>query len=500
MKSIIVNHVKTSFYLDSVALMRYSRSIAAIDGVEEAALMMGSPSNKEIMAEAGILGPDGEKATGRDLIIGIRTASQTAADKALKETMRLLDQPTKFQKEGAHWSFRTLSAAVKSAPGANLALISVPGEFAWVEAGRALREGLNVMIFSDNVPLAKEVELKEQARELELLVMGPDCGTAIINGVPVAFANKINRGDIGIIGASGTGIQEISCLISQSGGGVSHAIGVGGRDLFEEVGGISTLMALEALDADLDTRHIVLVSKPPSPTVAEKILERVRSSKKGFTICFVGTSGIKMPPNAVFAPTLKAAAESALGGRSISTNFRKAETAPRVDGQKKRVLGFFAGGTLCAEAQFLFQEAGEIVTSNVPILGASSVEEAKSGHLFIDFGNDEYTRGRPHPMIDPEVRDQALAEGLKDPEVGIILVDLVLGYGAHSDPAGHLVTSLPNARANSPLVVASVVGTDEDIQNRDSQVRSLEKAGILVAPSNADAAAFALAWVQTRGE
>ena len=256
MKTFIVNQVKPGFYLDSVALMRFSRTIAGMDGVKEAALMMGTPSNKKIMAAADILAPEGENASGGDLIIGIRADNQTAAERALSESKNLLEQSTLPAREGKTYQPRTLSSALKLMPGANLALISVSGEFAAAEARKALHRGLHVMIFSDNVPVEEEIALKNEGRQLGLLVMGPDCGTAIINGIPLAFANKVKRGDIGIIGASGTGIQEVSSLISQGGGGISQAIGVGGRDLKEKVGGLSTLMALDVLDADPNTRHI----------------------------------------------------------------------------------------------------------------------------------------------------------------------------------------------------------------------------------------------------
>ncbi|MBN2427505.1 MAG: acyl-CoA synthetase FdrA [Deltaproteobacteria bacterium] len=499
MKKVIVNQVKTGFYLDSVALMRFSRTIAGMDDVEEAALMMGTPSNKKIMTEAGILGPEGEKASGGDLIIGIRAAHQAAADKALAESINLLEQSAVTRKKGETWRPRTLAAALKSDSTINLALISVAGEFAAAEARKALHQELNVMIFSDNVPVGEEVALKNEARELGLLVMGPDCGTAIINGVPLAFANQVKRGGVGIIGASGTGIQEVSCLISQGGGGISQAIGVGGRDLKKEVGGISTLMALEVLEADPATRHIVLISKPPAASVAESILARIKESRKNFTVCFLGASGLELPNNAVFSSTLKAAAESALGGTSISTGFLPDQAAASPPKGKNSVLGLFSGGTLCSETQFIFREAGESINSNVPIPGVSKLEGIPKGHCFIDFGDDEYTQGRPHPMIDPTIRDEALVKALSNPDVGVILIDVVIGYGAHNDPAGHLASVLPPRRADNPLVIASVTGTDLDIQNRASQVRTLEEAGILVAPSNADAALLALACLKRKG-
>ncbi|MEK9723923.1 MAG: transcriptional regulator, partial [Rhodospirillaceae bacterium] len=285
--SVVVNQVRKGFYLDSVALMRMSRSLVAGDGVEEAAMMMGSPSNRQIMDDAGLLAEAGRAAGGGDLIIGIRADSQAAADAALAEAANILDAPTAAG-EGTAWKPRTLRAAVKAQPQSNLALISVPGDFAVAEARKAIRRGLHAMIFSDNVALDAEADLKREARELGRLVMGPDCGTAIVGGVPLAFANVVKRGAVGLIGASGTGTQEVSCLIDQYGGGVSHAIGVGGRDLKSEVGGISTLMALDMLDADPMTEQVVLISKPPPDDVATAVLERVAASRKPAVVCFIG--------------------------------------------------------------------------------------------------------------------------------------------------------------------------------------------------------------------
>ena len=495
MKSVVVNLIKPGFFLDSVALMRFSRTIAGLTGVEEAALMMGTPSNREIMSDAGILAAEGEGASGSDLIIGIRAVSQDAADQALEESVNLLDRSNVARGEGETWRPRTIAAAVNSVPGANLALISVAGEYAAAEARKALHQGLSVMIFSDNVLLSEEVELKKEALELGLLVMGPDCGTAIIDGVPLAFANRVNPGDIGIIGASGTGIQEISCLISRGGGGISQAIGVGGRDLKEEVGGISTLMALDALEEDAKTRHIVLVSKPPAPAVVEMIMKKVQASNKSFTLCFLGLTELQLPDNARLASTLKAAAESALGGTSISEGFDPVTIAVGPPEGRSEVVGLFSGGTLCAEAQFVFCDTGEKVCSNVAIPGAAQLDKNSEGHRFIDLGDDEHTCGRPHPMIDPAVRDDVVGKTLENPQVGVVLLDVVIGYGAHEDPAGHLVSSLGNLKADSPVVIASVTGTDADIQDRSVQVKFLEEAGVLVAPSNTDAALLALACI-----
>ena len=405
MSSVIVNDVRRGFYLDSVALMRFSRTISKLDGVDEAALMMGTPANRQLMSDAGLLDENGRAAGGGDLVIGIRAKDKQSAERALAESRALLDQPTATNVEGVEWQPRTLRAALKVAPDSSLALISVPGDFAIAEARKAIRRGLHAMIFSDNVDLHEEAVLKQEARDLGMLVMGPDCGTAIINGTPLAFANKVRSGAIGIVGASGTGTQEVSCLVSQYGGGISHAIGVGGRDLAPEVGAISTLMAIDALEGDAATEHIVLVSKPPEASVAAKVLDRIAASNNPATVCFIGAAEMKMPKNATQVFTLKDAARSALG---LQDGDGEAVGAGEIKAPNKRphVRGLFAGGTLCAEAQIVFRAADESVSSNAPVPGVSSTGEAAGGHVMLDLGADEYTRGKPHPMIDPSVRDE----------------------------------------------------------------------------------------------
>jgi FdrA protein len=285
----------------------------------------------------------------------------------------------------------------------------------------------------------------------------------------------------------------VSCLIARAGGGISHAIGTGGRDLKAEVGAITTLMAIDALDADPASRHIVLISKPPEPAVARLVLDRVARSAKPFTICFLGASGLALPANARAAATLRAAADASLG--RVAGN----GPAPRVRANGGTLVrGLFAGGTFCSEAQIVFAQAGLPVASNVPVPGASALAGAQETHALthtmIDLGDDEFTRGRPHPMIEPAVRERPLAAALADPAVGAILLDVVLGHGAHPDPAGHLA-GLLGGRTGGPLVIASVTGTDADPQPRGVQVEKLVAAGVMVANSNADAAELAAAAV-----
>ncbi len=482
--------MRRGHYADSVALMRVSRALSALAGVASASLLIGTPSNKALLRESGLLAAEGEEARPDDLLIAIRASSAAAAAAAMTEAERMLEQRPGGT-GGRLPRSRAFASALASLPQPNLALISVPGAFAAAEARRALEAGLHVMMFSDNVALADEVALKQLAIGKGLLMMGPDCGTAIVGGEPLAFANAVPRGGIGLVSASGTGLQEVSSLIARAGGGVSQAIGVGGRDLSDEVGGLMSLAALDALDADAATRHIVVISKPPSARVAKKLLARVGRSRKPFTICLLGARGARLPRNAAFAPTLLAAAEHATGKRIASKE--KSAAAAR----KGWVRGLFCGGTLCAEAQLVLLEAGFAVGSNAPVPDARRSAGRAAGHLLLDLGADEYTQGRPHPMIDPEARNALLAEALADPRVAVVLLDVVIGYGAHGDPAGLVAGVMERAKHRRALVIASVTGTEADPQGYARQAARLRQAGVLVCGSNAEAASLAASAIRS---
>ena len=445
--SVVLNRVDHGRYLDSVALMRLSRRLAAQPGVENAALMIGTPSNKALLRDARLLSGDGDAAGPNDLIIAVRSDEEASGRRALEMALTLdeAERPTQLART------KTFAGALDALARANLALISVPGQFAANEARKALAAGLHVLVFSSGVSIEDERALKLLAREKGLLLMGPDCGTAIIAGTPLAFANVVPRGDIGIISASGTGAQEVSCLIARLGGGVSHVVGVGGRDLDERVGALATLAAIDALEADPATKTVVLISKPPSRKVADEVLARLKRSSKTHVVCFLGHDDT----------TLQAAAEMATG--------RKMEPAPQAPPRVRgRVEALYCGGTLCSEAELLFRRRG------------------LSGHRFVDLGDERHTRGRPHPMIEPELRNEHIAAALDDAAVGVILVDVVLGYGAHPDPAAVLLQ-----QTLTKPVIASVVGTDRDPQVRSRQVAALKQAGVVVAASNAQAAELA---------
>src|SRR5207253_1932086 len=387
--------------------------------------------------------------------------------------------------------------ALGEAPKANLALISVPGDYAAAEAMKALRLGLNVMLFSDNVSGADEVALKRYARSRGLLVMGPDCGTAIIDGVPLGFANAVRRGAVGVVGASGTGTQQVTCLVHRAGGGISHAIGTGGHDLSQEVGGITMLAGLEKLAADPDTKVIVLISKPPAAAVAKQVLAKAKAAGKPVVVTFVGAAIDEKGVHG--ARTLEEAAAAAVAlSKGRKPSYRApAIKAPRIKfkASQRYIRGLFSGGTFCYEASALIGNAW----SNAPLDPKRRIKDVWKSreNTLIDLGDDVFTRGRPHPMIDHRLRNERLLAEAADPEVAVILMDVVLGYGAHPDPAGEMAPAIRKAheiarKQRRPLaIVGFVCGTDEDPQGLARQEAALREAGMLLESSNARAALLA---------
>ena len=361
----------------------------------------------------------------------------------------------------------------------------------------ALERGLHVMLFSDNVPLEKEIELKKYGREHGLLVMGPDCGTAIINGAPLAFANIVPRGPIGVVAAAGTGMQEVTCLIANEGGGISQALGTGGRDVKKDVGGIMFIEGLKALAADDKTKAILLVSKPPHSDVLKAIEAAVRGVKKPVVSMFLGdetSNGPRTLEEAALTVLALARGESAadalklVESRDIEMRKTAKKLAERLKG-RKYVRGLFSGGTFCAEVQVIFRKLGlKEVFSNAPTAGAAQLKDSlkSEGHAMVDYGEDEFTVGRPHPMIDFSLRNKRIQAEANDPATAVILLDVVLGFGSNMDPASELEPFVREA-AKKVGVVCSVTGTDRDPQNRPKVIESLEAAGAIVLPSNAAA-------------
>ena len=517
--------VRKDSYFDSVFLMSLGQGVKSVPGVSDASVSMATPMNLGLLRDRGWSGPELEGATPNDLLIAVDCADEASADAALAAAAALLARKAPRAAAGAAPEPESLDAALEELPGANLAVISIPGAWAAREARKALDRGLHVMLFSDNISLEDEIALKERGRALGLLVMGPDCGTAIIDGKPLCFANQVRRGGVGIVAASGTGLQEASCLVDRLGSGISQAIGTGGRDLKnEKVGGITMLMGIEALARDPGTRAILVISKPPAPAVAAKVVAALGAAGKPAVVHFLGLepgAEAKAPPSVRFAPDLEAAAVLAaslarggapegpapggaafprLGGPDAEEieSLARGE-ARRLAPAQRWLRGYYTGGTLADEALVLLhRQTGRAFSNNQSDPAFILADPRRSvEHTIVDLGDDCFTVGRPHPMIDPSARNERILAEADDPEVAVLLVDVVLGYGSHPDPAGALVPAIAEARRAAAArgghlpVVASVVGTGADFQGRRAQVAKLEAEGCLVMPSNFRAATLA---------
>ena len=505
-----------NLYRDSVALMQLSGRLAKLPGMLRASAIMASQNNLGFLREAGLLSAPVE-AGPNDLLVALEAQDDAALEAAMAEAHEALNAaPAAGSSNGPRREPpHSLEMGLAVMPAANLALISTPGDYAAAEAMKALRLGLNVMVFSDNVALEDEITLKRHARSSDLIVMGPDCGTAIIGGVPLGFANVVRRGDIGLVAASGTGLQQVSCLIDRLGGGISQAIGTGSHDLHREVGGISMLQALDALAADAGTRVIVLISKPPAPEIAARVLEQARSAGKPVVVNFLGANlGSAAAPTLTQARTLEDAAVAAVAlaagrpARRLAPPIEVAEPSAGGSGERY-VRGLYSGGTFCYEAALLLGETLSPVFSNTPVGQASPLADVwKSGaHSLIDLGDDAFTRGRPHPMIDHRLRNQRLLEEAGDPQVAVVLLDVVLGFGAHPDPAAEIAPVVREAIARAAAagrklaVVGFVCGTPSDPQNLGRQEATLREAGMILTHSNAQAVRLAARMVaRTAGD
>jgi succinyl-CoA synthetase alpha subunit len=508
----VAARVKPNFYKDSVALMRISQEVLGRAGLARVSLLMGTPANKDLLGQAGLLVPELAGAAPADLMILVDGEEAALAPALQAIDAALAGGDGKPRADRAEIAPRSIAMGVARLGRASLAQISVPGPYAAAEALKALKAGLHVFLFSDNVPLAEELAVKRLAARKGLLVMGPDCGTAILGGVPLGFANAVRRGAIGLVGASGTGLQEVSCRIHALGEGVSHAIGTGSRDVSEEVGGTTLLAGLEALGRDPATRVIAIVSKPPAPSVAERALAAARAAGKPTVCLFLGAKldgGGSLHPVATLEQAAATAVALARGtGLPDARNAGTSAAAPatKLAPSQRYLRGLYSGGTYCAEAQLVWRGAGLETWSNAPLEKRLVLPHGtpSRGHTAIDLGADEFTVGRPHPMIDFAARVERLACEARDPSVAAIVLDVVLGYGAHPDPAGALAPAVAEARAaaaregRSLVVIGFVCGTEDDPQGLASQVARLAESGMVLAPGSTAAAELAARVVARR--
>jgi FdrA protein len=463
--------LRRATYYDSVALMLASRDAERVEGVDYVAAVAATPVNLSLIRDEGFELPD--DLGPNDLVVAIRASDEDAADAAQRTVEDRLSErvhPGSF----GHVAVRphSIRSATRQVTDLNVAFVSVPGRFAANEVAEALASGLHVFCFSDGMSLEHEAELKRRAVDHGLLFLGADCGTAIVDGIGFGFANVVSRGPVGIVGASGTGIQQVTCLLDAAGIGVSHALGVGGRDLSAEVGGIMATHCLEMLGKDPSTDVIVVVSKPPDPAVAERIATAAARTGKRAVLGFLATGGRAQLPSArdgvEIVGSLEEAAASAahlVGGHVVID-----DADPPSRETPGMIRGLFCGGSLCFEA----------------------AATAGRGD-FIDFGADEYTVGRAHPMIDPTIRNDHFERVAKDPHTGAVIVDVVLGLGAHPDPAAELAPLIATALSarRHLTVVVSLCGTDRDPQGLVRQRSRLTEAGALVTRNAAHAGRLA---------
>ena len=485
--------IRSGVYYDSAKLMQLQRSLAGLPGVEDAGVVMGTDSNKELLSHIGLDTPEVRAAKPDDLAIVVKAQDEKTALEALGKVDELL--AARKSNIDQDYLPRSLESAVEMLPDAEWVIISVAGRYAAAVTREALRLGKHVHLFSDNVSIEDEIDLKKEARERGLLVMGPDCGTAMVGGIGMAFANKIRSGPIGIVAAAGTGLQQVATRIHQLGGGITYGIGTGGRDLKAEVGAITFLQALDVLARDPDTKVIVLTSKPPSPIVAEQVVKKARKAGKPVVINFIARAVTTLQDgNLFFATGLDDAARLAIKLAANPPKLTGDEDLPvaKFTPQQKYFRGLFSGGTLAYEAQHILAGYMPKVLANSPINKEFKLPDAfvSQENCIVDLGEDEFTVGRLHPMMDNELRIRRFYEEARNPEVAVIMLDVVIGYGSHPDPASEIAPAIAKGIADAKKegrhleVVCVACGTDEDPQNLDNQIAQLKAAGAKVDTDN----------------
>ncbi len=512
----IVTIIKKDTYFDSVTLMSLSTKANKIEGVKQVAILMGTEKNKETLKNVGLYTKESSNANPGDVMILVESELEECSEIIEKvEEILIKKEKPELNKET---KFSSINGAMKKFSDRSLAIISVPGQYAFREAKKALNSDLNVMIFSDNVSIEEELILKKLAHEKGLLVMGPDCGTAIINAKGLCFANNVKKGNIGIVAASGTGAQEVSVRIHDFKGGISQLIGTGGRDLSEEIGGIMMLDGLYALNEDENTEVIVLLSKPPAMSVASKIYEAVKNIKKPVVICFIGGNYEKdLASHVYFEKTTKEAALKAviLSGVDENTINKHSLNLPlieevklKLNEEQKYIRGLFCGGTICEEVFQLIKEKHKNVYSNIAKNEENKLKDVNvsKDHTLIDFGDDEFTKGKPHPMIDPSLRIERFIKEACNKEVGVIILDFILGYGSHPDPVEVMLPFIRQSKIKAKEqgrhleILAFVLGTENDPQNFNMQVQKLLDEGVTIASSSVNTGLLSRGFVEKRCE
>lgn len=519
--SVVKTHIIHQQYRDSVQLMRASSAASKLEGIEIASVLMGTPKNKPLLEEVSLLTSEARAAGANDIIVSIRATTEAFANEAIKFIIEYMNRQETDEKDSLK-IFRSIRGAITGISNANLTVISVPGEYAAREARLALDQDLNVMLFSDNVSLEDEIALKNQAHKKGLIIMGPDCGTAMIKNIGLGFANVVTPGPIGIVAASGTGTQEVMVLCHRTGVGVTHAIGTGSRDVKDAVGGISMIDGLNSLDRDQNTKLILIISKPPEERTLQRVLNEVQSCKKPVIINFLGKKAgyCDRAGRTLTVNTLEEAAYSAshfirskeLKQVSVTFDNNKqieqilSETHSILAPEQEYIRGLFAGGTFTYEAAMIISNIlppTENLWTNVKLGDINLIDDPYKSkeHTLIDMGADEFTVGKPHPMIDQTERTRRFLKEITDPQTAVILMDFLLGWGSHEDPVTDMQEAFLkwNSLNRKIPIVSHICGTELDPQDLKKSISELTSNGVYVMPTNAQAARLA-ALIATRAE
>ena len=516
--------VKENYYRDSLQLLKISDSLKHSDGIVEAVVIMGTETNKQLLTRLGFISLELNKAKDTDMVIAIRALDEQSLKKCLVKFEEILEgaQTSLSQKERV----RDLDSALVALPDTNLAVVSIPGEYARDICFEIIDKGIHLHLFSDHVPIEDELEIKKHALEKHVLVMGPGAGTVIIDGKGVGFANVVSAGPVGLVAAAGTGLQEVSSLLDRTGIGLKHGLGVGGNDPKEKIGGLMMLESIKMLEKYDEIKVVGIISKPPSPSVQNKLFNYiVNETRKKYAIAFIGGVKLEIPKEhqqrIIQTNTLHSAA-LAIAKHMSEETFRKAskeisvpsqelaglikKESEKLDKKQSYIRALYTGGTLAYESQIILREIFDGIFSNEPIEGIKKLPDSfkSQEHTIVDLGDEEFTKGRPHPMIDPTIRKLKIIEEARDENVAVILMDFVLGYGSNPDPVGALVDKIIEAKDIAKKngrylsVVASVCGTRKDPQGYDKSVERLKATGALVTPTNA-LAVIAAGSIASRG-
>lgn len=494
-------------YFDSVTLMSLAAKIKKEMQAKEVVVLMATDMNKELIRKVGLGNEKTDACNQNDCMIGVECEND--AEEVVDTIIQRLNEGNKSKQSKKEMAYHTQEELYKEFD-ANMVVISVPGAYAAHEARIALRNNKHVMMFSDNVSIEDERSLKEEAVKKGLLLMGPDCGTTIVNGVGLCFANHVRKGDIGIVGASGTGLQEVTVIIDKLGGGISQAIGVGGRDLHKEINGLMTLQVLKALNDDENTKVIMVVSKPPEASVEEKVIQTALTLKKPVVLCFIDGNHSGTQENVYFCSELAQAAKIAVEldktANGISLDLEEGietvlnEHKSKLSSTQKYLRALYCGGTLCAETLSVAHQKLHEIKSNL----SKSAEEKLNNpdisekNTIIDMGDDYFTNGKPHPMIEPSIRLDRILQEAKDEETAVILLDFELGYGSHEDPIGISIDAIVEAsqiaekQGRHLVFIAYICGTDKDKQNMKESINLLRRHDVIVTNTNEQAAKLAV--------